>query len=147
MPAAEQGLKFPMATKTSTDIAERPDAAKGLTERQWAFVREYFVDFNATAAYQRAGYTGTRASQAASEALKSQAVAQAISTLAQEYTGLSRAQILAHLGGMAFADKKLDSAVKLGALDRLAKITGLYSDGPVSATQVIINVYPEEEGL
>ena len=36
-------------------------SASGLTPKQQAFVREYLMDLNATAAYKRAGYKGTKA--------------------------------------------------------------------------------------
>lgn len=36
--------------------AKKPKKAKPLSHKQKAFVREYLIDFNATAAYKRAGY-------------------------------------------------------------------------------------------
>ena len=36
-------------------------ASKGLKPKQQAFVREYLIDLNATAAYKRAGYRGSQA--------------------------------------------------------------------------------------
>jgi phage terminase small subunit len=41
------------------------DPNTGLTHKQQRFAQEYLSDFNATAAYRRAGYTGSEASLAA----------------------------------------------------------------------------------
>jgi len=43
-------------------MPRRPNGDHGLNERQRAFADQYFVDFNAVAAYRRAGYKTTGAS-------------------------------------------------------------------------------------
>ena len=55
---------------------------RSLTERQKAFVREYLIDLNATAAYKRAGYNGKgrAAENAASRLLVNVGIAHAIQT-------------------------------------------------------------------
>ncbi len=72
-PHAER-VNVTMDDETSTD------GQGDLTERQKAFVREYLVDMNATAAYKRAGYraTGNAAEVNASRLLRNAQVQTAI---------------------------------------------------------------------
>lgn len=54
---------------------------KGLTEKQELFAREYLVDFNATAAYIRAGYKGKGAGQSGHALLKNPEIQKLLATL------------------------------------------------------------------
>ncbi len=58
----------------------------GLSDKQAAFVREYLIDLNASAAYQRAGYKaiGNAAESAASRLLRNVQVAEAIAAAQAE---------------------------------------------------------------
>lgn len=84
-------------------------AASKLTPKQEAFVREYLIDLNATAAYKRAGYkaTGNAAEAAASRMLRGVKVAAAIMAAKQERaedSKITARRVLEEVAGLAFAD-------------------------------------------
>ena len=72
-PSALDGLsaKAPETPEAPAPAADRTPAPQALSRKQQAFVREYLLDLNATAAYKRAGYkcTGRAAENAASRML------------------------------------------------------------------------------
>lgn len=128
-------------------VEDRPEAARSLTDFQWRFVQNFFLDFNAAEAARRAGYEGKRAKQTGYELINTPKVAEAIAELAPAYMGLNRGQILQGMGKLAFRLGGQDRSVQLQALDRLAKIAGLYKEGPQGSTQVHIHIWPEESNL
>ena len=87
-----------------------------LTEKQPAFVREYLIDLNATAAYRRAGYAarGNAAEVNASRLLRNAKVAAAISAAQAERAarvGLTADEVLrelAILGRSSHTDYAID---------------------------------------
>jgi len=82
-----------------------------LTPKQQAFVEQYLVDLNATAAYKRAGYatTGNGASVEAYKLLRNPKVAEAIAA-AQERrairTEITQDRVLNEIARVAFGDKR-----------------------------------------
>lgn len=86
-----------------------PKAAKPLNERQQAFVREYVIDFNATQAAIRAGYSARSAGQHAEALMRKHEIQTAI----QEAKGavckraeLTVDRIVQELERIAFGDLK-----------------------------------------
>lgn len=82
-----------------------------LRDRQAAFIREYLIDLNATAAYKRAGYSakGHSAESAAERLLRNVEVKAAIAAALKaraEQTNITAKQILDELALIAFADQR-----------------------------------------
>ena len=80
-----------------------------LTDRQQNFVREYCVDFNATNAYIRAGYSEGGAGTGASLLLKNPKVLQAIEVqkgIVAQLAGLNAARLLQELTAIALGDPR-----------------------------------------
>ena len=81
--------------------------SNGLTEKQKAFVREYLIDFNATQAATRAGYSKKTARQAGTENLAKPAVAVAIQARVKKVDDralVSATEVLVELGRLATVD-------------------------------------------
>ena len=84
-------------------------SASRLTVKHRVFVAEYLTDFNATAAYRRAGYTarGNSAEVNASRLLKNAKVAAAIDEAIEERLralGVTSYRVLEELSRLAFSD-------------------------------------------
>ena len=84
-------------------------SASKLTTKQRLFVAEYLTDFNATAAYRRAGYTarGNSAEVNASRLLRNAKVAAAIDEAIEERLkalGVTSYRVLEELSRLAFSD-------------------------------------------
>jgi len=114
-----------------------------MTPKQQRFVREYLVDFNATRAAVRAGYSAKCASVQGARLLANAKVHAEIERLAKEQDGeldLSNERILAKLAEIGFSD---DEATKdsLRALDILCKTRGLYLRKPEMEQEgIVINL-------
>lgn len=82
-----------------------PPWAEGLNDRERAFVEQYVVDLNPTEAAVRAGLGKTRKSstEIASRMRKTPKVAEAISRLMTERSGVTGAAVLNEIGRIAFA--------------------------------------------
>lgn len=110
-----------------------------LTEKQKAFVQEYLVDLNATAAAKRAGYSEKNADKIGSELLGKTGVSKAIQKAMldrQKRTEITQDRVLLEIGKVAFRDASdlPESALKyqnkLEALEMLAKHLGLFEKKP-----------------
>lgn len=108
-----------------------------LTEKQKAFVQEYLVDLNATAAAKRAGYSEKNADKIGSELLGKTRVAEAIQKAMQsrqQRTQVTQDMVIQEISKVAFKDaadyseSELKYANKLKALEMLAKHLGLYAE-------------------
>lgn len=85
----------------------RVRAEDGLTEKQAAFVREYLIDLNATAAAGRAGYGTKNANKVGPELLTKPFVAAAIQRemgARAERTLVTADRVIAEFARLAFAD-------------------------------------------
>lgn len=109
-----------------------------LTEKQKAFVREYLVDLNATAAAKRAGYSEKTAYSVGNENLTKPEISKAIQKAMQERqerTQVTQDMVVQEISKVAFkdaadfAESELKYANKLKALEMLAKHLGLYAEG------------------
>ena len=109
-----------------------------LTEKQKAFVREYLVDLNATAAAKRAGYSEKTAYSVGNENLTKPEISKAIQKAMQERqerTQVTQDMVVQEISKVAFKDaadfseSELKYANKLKALDMLARHVGLYAGG------------------
>lgn len=108
-----------------------------LTEKQKAFVREYLVDLNATAAAKRAGYSEKTAYSVGNENLTKPEISKAIQKAMQERqerTQVTQDMVVQEISKVAFKDaadyseSELKYANKLKALEMLAKHLGLYTE-------------------
>lgn len=109
-----------------------------LTEKQKAFVQEYLVDLNATAAAKRAGYSEKTAYSVGNENLTKPEISKAIQKAMQERqerTQVTQDMVVQEISKVAFkdaadfAESELKYANKLKALEMLAKHLGLYAEG------------------
>ena len=109
-----------------------------LTEKQKAFVQEYLVDLNATAATKRAGYSEKNADKIGSELLGKTRVAEAIQKAMQsrqQRTQVTQDMVIQEISKVAFKDaadfseSELKYSNKLKALEMLARHLGLYAEG------------------
>ena len=73
---------------------QRPDIAQKLTPRQWAFTQHYFVDFNARAAAERAGYSARSARTLGPRTLSMPSVARVLTEMMPQMIGISRPGLL-----------------------------------------------------
>lgn len=92
-------------------MSGRTDADTGLTEAQRRFADEYLIDFNATAAYQRAGYkaTGAAAKTGASRLLENERVQAYLATKKQailKRTDTDQDAALRRLVHLALGDRR-----------------------------------------
>lgn len=92
-------------------MAGKRDPETGLEEAQQRFADEYLVDFNATAAYQRAGYRarGNAAEAAASRLLTNERVQAYLATRRQallKRTDTSQEATLKRLAHLALGDRR-----------------------------------------
>ena len=78
-----------------------------MTPKQEAFVREYLIDLNATAAAKRAGYSERTAEKIGSENIRKPEISAAIAAAQQnraERTGITADRVLKELSRIAFFD-------------------------------------------
>lgn len=78
-----------------------------MTPRQQAFVREYLIDLNASAAYRRAGYTSGNPNVNGPRLLANDRIAKAVSAAQAaraQATGVTAERVLQELARLAFGD-------------------------------------------
>jgi phage terminase small subunit len=156
-------IRNPNPSSYDHDNQDGPSAA-GLTPRQEVFAIEYLVDFNATAAAQRAGYTGTSGSLAVTgtKNLQKPLIRQRISQLFQEWA-MPVPEILYRLsrharGSMAdFVSLgqngkvhfDLAKALRLGVMDQVKWlcIDERKKDGQVTRRRIEISLYDPQAAL
>lgn len=102
-----------------------------LNQRQIAFAKEYIVDFNASGAAKRAGYSEKTAYQIASNLLRNIKIQQEIERQIKERnkrTYINADRVIYELSKIAFADVRRNSPVKASdkvkSLELLLKHTG-----------------------
>lgn len=113
-------------TETEQDPETGSDGE--ISERQRRFIDEFMVDGNATAAARRAGYAPESAHVAAHRLLRNDKVFGAIKAgreQAADRVEISADRIKQRFAAIAF-DPSLELRYQLEALDKLAKIQGLY---------------------
>ena len=101
-----------------------------LTAKQTRFCQEYVVDFNATQAYARAGYSETGAAQSASALLRNPKIQEELATLqAEDATRLELTHqvVLEGLWGIA-ADLDATVSARVRAYELLGKHQGMFTD-------------------
>ena len=102
-----------------------------MTDKQKRFCEEYLIDFNATQAAIRAGYSEKTANRIASENLSKPDIQKYIAELqaeSQERNQIKRDDIVNELKRIGFADIDIDFIRvkdKIKALELLTKILGL----------------------
>lgn len=105
-----------------------------LTDKQRRFIDEYLVDCNATQAAIRAGYSQATAGAIGFENLKKPEIREAIKCKLEAYSELKigeREVIIEALFREALNNTEDSTAAsRVSALDKLAKIKGLYQQQP-----------------
>jgi hypothetical protein len=101
-----------------------------INEQEQMFCEEYVVDFNATQAAKRAGYSRRSAYSIGSEKLQKPEAKRYICYLMAKRclrTGITADRVLEELAKIAFAREGVKTKDKLKALDILAKHVGLFN--------------------
>src|SRR6185295_3690528 len=102
-----------------------------MTPRQRAFVEQYALDHNGTAAAVRAGYAESGAHVEASRLLRNPKVASVLAEYewtAAERLGLTREKVLQELqAAMEMAKEQRNPLAMVAALREAAKISGFYA--------------------
>lgn len=102
----------------------------GINKQEKVFCEEYVVDFNATQAAKRAGYSRKSAYSIGSEKLKKPEIERYICYLMAQRslrTGITADRVLEELAAIAFGQDGVTNRDKLKALDILAKHVGLFN--------------------
>ncbi len=120
--------------------------ADKLTPKQQQFAREYLVDFNATQAAIRAGYSEKTACEQGSRLLANVKVQAEIQRLGQKSAAkleITRESIMRELAAMGFAHPvgKVKLPEKLRALELLGKAVGMFDsrEAPAAAENNLFN--------
>ena len=101
-----------------------------LTAKQSRFCQEYVVDFNATQAYIRAGYSDSGAAQSASALLTNPKIQEELADLQAEDAArleLTHQVVLEGLWGIA-ADLDATVSARVRAYELLGKHQGMFTD-------------------
>lgn len=116
-----------------------------LTPKQERFCREYIIDFNATQAAIRAGYSKKTANQIGPANLVKLGIQETIAVLVkelQEKTGITAEQVVEELTKIAFATVKKGGMVntknKLTALDSLGKHLGIFKKDNKQSEGIVV---------
>lgn len=102
-----------------------------LTEKQKRFCEEYLIDFNATQAALRAGYSQKTAYSIGDENLRKPEIQSEIQTLIRkrsERTGINADIVIKELVKIALADTEITGKEKMKALELLGKHLGLFDN-------------------
>lgn len=106
-----------------------------LTDRQQAFVAEYLIDFNATKAAERAGYSKRTAGKQGTQLLAKSSISEAIEEAKkarQRRTEITQDKVIAEIAKYAFKDASdapdsdFKHASKAKYIDMLCKHLGVY---------------------
>ena len=109
--------------------------AKGLTDKQKIFVYEYLIDFNATQAAIRAGYSKDTAGAIGAENLKKPQIKQFLEKYQNdrsEKCGVKFDMIIEELRKIGFANIDTDSVRptdKIKALETMSRLLGFFEMG------------------
>jgi len=125
---------------------DRPACADKISDQQWLFVQEWFVDYNAKQAAIRAGYSARSARVIGPRMLSNSRVATVVRELLPLQAGMSAGMILSMFAKIA-GSKNATNADAIAALDKLAKVAGLYRERPDAATQINVVIHPAEADL
>lgn len=99
-----------------------------LTLKQRSFIDNYLIDFNATAAAKRAGYSTRTAGAIGHENLKKPEIRRVIDERVAEIARFSREQITASLVAFATGARCPDSGLALKALELLGRSQKMFTD-------------------
>lgn len=111
-----------------------------LTEKQKRFCEEYLIDFNATQAALRAGYSQKTAYSIGDENLRKpeiQSEIQALIKKRSERTGISADTVITELAKIAFSDTEITGKEKMKALELLGKHLGLFDNCKADESKIL----------
>ena len=117
----------------------------GPTEKQQRFVEEFFIDYNATQAYIRAGYSKAGATTSASRLLANAHIQEAIAERAAYLQQEVQVDQNFVIGGFKeiYLDVEASNQDRLRALENLAKFLRLYDSDvdPEQAKEISFHVH------
>ncbi len=119
-----------------------------LTPKQAAFVAEYLVDLNASAAARRAGYSEKTADRTGYENLRKPEIASAIQqamTARAERTEITADRVLQELAKLAFSNMH-DYICTTPAGDAFVDLSNLTRDQAAALTEVTVEDYLDGRG-
>ena len=111
-----------------------------LTEKQKRFCEEYLIDFNATQAALRAGYSQKTAYSIGDENLRKPEIQSEIQSLIKkrsERTGINADIVIKELVKIALADTEITGKEKMKALELLGKHLGLFDNCKADESKVL----------
>ena len=111
-----------------------------LTEKQKRFCEEYLIDFNATQAALRAGYSQKTAYSIGDENLRKPEIQSEIQTLIRkrsERTGINADIVIKELVKIALADTEITGKEKIKALELLGKHLGLFDNCKADESKIL----------
>ena len=111
-----------------------------LTEKQKRFCEEYLIDFNATQAALRAGYSQKTAYSIGDENLRKPEIQLEIQTLIRkrsERTGINADIVIKELVKIAFAETEITGKEKMKALELLGKHLGLFDNCKADESKIL----------
>jgi len=111
-----------------------------LTEKQKRFCEEYLIDFNATQAALRAGYSQKTAYSIGDENLRKPEIQSEIQFLIKkrsERTGINADSVIKELVKIAFAETEITGKEKMKALELLGKHLGLFDNCKADESKIL----------
>lgn len=105
-----------------------------LNDKQKRFVAEYIVDYNATQAAIRAGYSEKSAEQLGFQLLKKPSVAEAVANAQKKLavkSDVTIERVLKELASIGLDNEKERTTDRLKALELIGKHLGMYTDRSV----------------
>ena len=111
-----------------------------LTEKQKRFCEEYLIDFNATQAALRAGFSQKTAYSIGDENLRKPEIQSEIQSLIKkrsERTGINADIVIKELVKIALADTEITGKEKMKALELLGKHLGLFDNCKADESKVL----------
>lgn len=111
-----------------------------LTEKQKRFCEEYLIDFNATQAALRAGYSQKTAYSIGDENLRKPEIQSEIQSLIKkrsERTGINADSVIKELVKIAFAETEITGKEKMKALELLGKHLGLFDNCKADESKIL----------
>lgn len=128
------GAVFVLSKKKAGEVLSK------LTEKQKRFCEEYLIDFNATQAALRAGYSPKTAYSIGDENLRKPEIQSEIQTLIRkrsERTGINADSVIKELVKIAFAETEITGKEKMKALELLGKHLGLFDNCKADESKIL----------
>ena len=131
-------------------MSEKQVTFESLTGKQQLFISEYLIDFNATQAAIRAGYSQKTAEVMGSKLLKNPRIKPFIDVelnRRQDENRIDAERVIEGLHEMAFKKKEISDANRLRALELLGKHFGVFNNNNEDTSTEIKITLPQGMNL